>query len=218
MSSTEKLPVLYSFRRCPYAIRARMALLWVGQYTNLNIALREVELKSKPASMLAASPKGTVPVLVLPDATVIDESRDIIAWVLEFDDSEGLQIGLAQQLALIDSNDLEFKHWLDRYKYAAGYPEKSQQEYRDLAEPFLQELETRLQSHTNLFADAPRIADLAIFPFVRQFAFVDKPWFDSAPYPRVQRWLADWLDHPLFERAMQKFVPWQAGDTPVYWP
>jgi glutathione S-transferase len=195
-----------------------MALLWVGQYTNLNVELREVELKRKPAEMLSASPKGTVPVLVLPDNRVIDESRDIMAWVLAFDDSESLQTHLAQQLTLIDRNDLEFKHWLDRYKYAVGYPEKSQQEYRDLAEPFLAELEARLEHHAFLYADKARLADLAIFPFVRQFAFVDKAWFDSAPYPRVQRWLAYWLEHPLFERAMQKFEPWQAGDTPVYWP
>lgn len=199
-------------------MRARLSLLWVAQFTNLNIEFREILLKDKPSAMLLASPKATVPVLVLADGSVIDESRDIMSWALNVDDSKHLQTSLAQQLSLIDNNDLKFKHWLDRYKYSVAYPEHSQEYYRAQAEEFLAELERRLGLNEFLFADEPRVADLAIFPFVRQFAYVDEQWFFSADYPCVQRWLKAWQAHPLFEKAMLKYDCWQEGDKPLVWP
>ncbi|MDX1320322.1 MAG: glutathione S-transferase N-terminal domain-containing protein, partial [Oceanospirillum sp.] len=132
------LPRLYSFRRCPYAMRARLGLLFAG----LQVELREIVLKNKPAPMLAISPKGTVPVLELPDGRVIEESREILEWALAQQDPAGLlDVDLQLAAGLLDQNDGDFKHWLDRYKYADRHPEMSQLEYRQKGEEFLQVLE-----------------------------------------------------------------------------
>ena len=210
------LSCLYSFRRCPYAMRARLGLL----FAELPVELREITLKNKPAKMLAISPKGTVPVLQLADGVVIEESREIMEWALEQQDPQELMNTktLHQGNTLIEQNDQEFKHWLDRYKYADRHIEMTQTEYRQKGEAFLQILEALLTKNTYLLGDSVTIADIGIMPFVRQFAHVDRDVFYSLPYPKLQIWLKNWLAHPLFIQAMTKFQPWQDGDEPVIFP
>ncbi|MGP9558627.1 glutathione S-transferase [Psychrobacter sp. AOP7-A1-24] len=210
------LPCLYSFRRCPYAMRARLGLL----FAELSVELREITLKNKPEQMLAISPKGTVPVLQLVDGTVIEESLEIMLWALGQNDPQGLfdKRVLSQANALIAQNDNEFKHWLDRYKYADRHIEMTQTEYRQRGEVFLQVLEDLLAQNTYLLGNRVTIADIGIMPFVRQFAHVDRDVFYSLPYPNLQLWLKDWLEHPSFIQAMTKFQPWQEGNDMVVFP
>lgn len=199
------LPILYSFRRCPYAMRARLGIAFAG----LSVELREVALKNKPAAMLSISPKGTVPVLQLAGGQVIEESIEIVEWALETQDSQGLlNTDLAQADRLIQQNDQEFKYWLDRYKYADRYPEQSQVEYRQQGEQFLQTLESLLAENTYLLGSSIGKADIAIMPFVRQFAHVDRDEFYALPYLKLQQWLKNWLEHPVFELIMKKHPLW----------
>ena len=213
---TSSLPVLYSFRRCPYAMRARLGLLFADR----QVVLREIVLKNKPTQLLAISPKGTVPVLQLSDGTVIEESREIMIWALEQNDPQTLlnvEI-LEKAMALIAKNDTEFKHWLDRYKYADRHLEMTQTEYRQKGEEFLQILEALLVKNTYLLGGRASIADIGIMPFVRQFAHVDRDIFYSLPYPNVQQWLQYWLEQPLFMTAMTRYQTWQEEDNPVIFP
>lgn len=214
-------PRLYSFRRCPYAMRARLGILFAG----LQVELREIVLRNKPAQMLAISPKGTVPVLELTadtqsDRAVIDESRDIVEWALQQSDPLGLLVDVDLKFAnvLLDRNDNEFKYWLDRYKYADRHPELARAEYRQQGEEFLQVLENLLADSKYLLGSSISFADIGIMPFVRQFAHVDRETFYSRPHPRLQEWLTDWLDHPTFKQSMIKFQPWQEGDDPIVFP
>tara|TARA_A100000171_G_scaffold31752_1_gene30162 strand:+ start:955 stop:1557 length:603 start_codon:yes stop_codon:yes gene_type:complete len=197
-------------------MRARLGVLFAG----LQVELREVTLKNKPAPMLAISPKGTVPVLRLVDGAVIEESRDIMVWALEQQDPQGLLDAtiLDQANALIEQNDNEFKHWLDRYKYADRHVEMTQTEYRQQGEAFLQVLEALLERSPYLLGDDPTIADIGVMPFVRQFAHVDRDVFSQLPYPNLQRWLQHWLEHPLFLQTMIKLPVWQEGDDVVVFP
>lgn len=205
------LPYLYSFRRCPYAIRARLGIL----FAELQVELREIVLRNKPKHMLAISPKGTVPVLAL-EHQVIEESREIVEWALEQQDPHGLlDVDVMQANALITQNDNEFKYWLDRYKYADRYPERSPLVYRQQGEEFLQVLEDLLSQNNHLLGDNIGLADIAVMPFVRQFAHVDRSVFYDLPYPQVQKWLRAWLEHPVFLKAMTKYPPWQEGDEPT---
>ncbi|AGP48505.1 glutathione S-transferase [Psychrobacter sp. G] len=210
---TSSYHCLYSFRRCPYAMRARLGIL----FAELQVELREITLKNKPSQMLAISPKGTVPVLQLVDRTVIEESREIMIWALEQQDPQGLLDAevLQQANALIDKNDNEFKYWLDRYKYADRHTDMTQTEYRQKGEIFLKVLEELLTKNPYLLGETVTIADIGIMPFVRQFAHVDRNVFYSLPYPNLQRWLQDWLQHPFFLQTMTKFQPWQDGDEAV---
>ncbi|MGJ8688042.1 MAG: glutathione S-transferase [Gammaproteobacteria bacterium] len=212
MTNTPR-PILYSFRRCPYAMRARLAIAYAQQC----VELREVVLKNKPPEMLAISPKATVPVLQLLDASVIDESRDVMYWALQSNDPHGLLAGEPNVVttALLDENDGDFKHWLDRYKYADRYPEYSAEEYRAKGEVFLQKLELRLQEHAYLGGDKPHITDIGTMPFVRQFSMVDKVWFDQAPYPALRAWLEWWLASEVFVKVMKKYSPWRVGQELV---
>jgi len=213
------LPILYSFRRCPYAMRARMALI-VG---NVQCELREVDLGNKPAEMLEVSPKGTVPVLLFTDGTVLEESLDIMLWALT---QSGVSAWLKPQagdlddmLELIEHNDGEFKQHLDRYKYPDRYAHEKQPNvlyHRAQACAFLSQLETLLNDNGFLFGSHASLADLAIFPFVRQFAATDPGWFASLEYRRLQAWLTGWLQSDLFAAAMHKHPVWQAGDAPRY--
>ena len=189
-------------------------------FAGLQVELREVTLKNKPAQMLAISPKGTVPVLRLADGAVIDESRDIMVWALEQQDPQGLLDAtvLDQANALIEQNDNEFKYWLDRYKYADRHVEMTQAEYRQRGEGFLQVLESLLESRAYLLGDDPTIADIGVMPFVRQFAHVDRDVFSQLPYPNLQRWLQGWLENPLFLQTMIKLPVWQEGDEVVVFP
>lgn len=203
------LPILYSFRRCPYAMRARTALIASG----IAVELREVALRDKPAAMLAASPKGSVPVLVLPDGNVIDESWDIMLWALRNNDAQnwlGENEGNVQAaLPLVLENDTSFKRALDSYKYPERHPENSQATYRAQGELFLQKLEVRLQITPYLLGEKMSIADAALLPFVRQFAAVDADWFANAPYPKLRDWLERFTSSELFAQVMQKFPLWQ---------
>lgn len=211
------LPVLYSFRRCPYAMRARLALAVSGE----PYELREVVLKNKPAQMLAASPKGTVPVLVLPGGEVIDESLDVMLWALRRNDPEGWltspQGSIDDMLALVAGNDGAFKRSLDRYKYPNRYPEESAgdnagfaHEHRAACASWLGQLETVLAGGW-LFGTHASLADMALLPFVRQFAHTDAAWFAAQPWPQVQAWLARFEASALYEGVMGKHAPWQAG-------
>ena len=192
--------LLYSFRRCPYAMRARLAL----RYSGVCVRIIEVSLKAKPAEMLALSPKGTVPVLSV-NGEVIDESLAIMQWALAQHDPDNWRLqGDPSVLALIDENDQGFKYHLDRYKYAERYPEYPMEHYRAEGEVFLQKLERLLEDRAYLLAHHPSLADMALAPFVRQFAHVDRDWFARAPYPRLQRWLEAFLQSPLFIRVMAK--------------
>ena len=199
-------PILYSFRRCPYAIRARMAL----RYAGIEVELREVSLRNKPEQMLAASAKGTVPVLVLPDGQVIDESLAMMHWALDHSDPGRWRVPelAATSDALIAQNDGPFKHWLDRYKYADRHPEHRPEHYRGECERLILPLEQRLHSHRFLHGEQPALADVALFPFIRQFCFVDPAWFETAPYSGLQAWLAYFLESPLFNEVMQKKPLW----------
>jgi glutathione S-transferase len=195
------LPILYSFRRCPYAIRARLALHVAG----MPIEQREVVLRNKPAHLLAISPKGTVPVLQLPDGRVIEQSLDIMHWALAQHDPQGwLAHGDAQQAQhLLDTNDGPFKRLLDAYKYPERHPERTAAQYRDEAvDTVLAPLEARLQQHPQLMGDRIHLVDMALLPFVRQFAKVDAHWFDQAPLPALRHWLQTHLSSHLFEAVM----------------
>jgi glutathione S-transferase len=202
------LPILYSYRRCPYAMRARMAL-WAAQ---VQVELREVSLREKPQHLLQISPKATVPVLQLPDGAVLEQSLDIMHWALQQNDAQGWLKSDAQAAsALISLNDGEFKQALDRYKYPDRYPERSQLFYREQGEQFLQKLETALARHRYLLGDAASIADVAIFPFIRQFAAVDAEWFAQSDYVSLRAWLAGWVGSDLFDEVMQKFPTYIEG-------
>lgn len=205
-------PVLYSFRRCPYAIRARLAIY----SAKIDCELREVVLKNKPQEMLDVSAKGTVPVLVLEDL-VIDESLDIMHWALTLADPQKLIVDTLKN-ELVARNDDFFKKYLDCYKYHDRYPETTQQESLQKACEFIAELENRLTSGEQpgfLNGKGLSALDLAILPFIRQFAFVDKHQFDNLPYPAVQQWLAKFLDSDLFNAVMLKYPPWQPNQEPL---
>jgi glutathione S-transferase len=196
--------VLYSFRRCPYAMRARMAL----RYSAVPMQVIEVSLKAKPAEMLALSPKGTVPVLSV-DGRVIDESLAIMHWALAQHDPEDWLLKddpAAQSLiaTLIEENDLGFKYHLNRYKYAERYPEQPMEHYRAEGEVFLRKLDELLAQRDYLLADHLSLADVALAPFVRQFAHVDRQWFAATPYRRLQAWLGGFLESQLFSAVMAK--------------
>lgn len=202
-------PILYSFRRCPYAMRARMAL-WVAGVT---AELREVKLAAKPPALIAASPKGTVPVLVLEDGEVIDESLDIMRWALTQNDPEGWLAG--DDAGLIAVNDGPFKHHLDRAKYPGRYDEDGATDHRAAALALLAPLEARLADMPFLTGEARALVDIALLPFIRQFAAIDPEWFAAQGLPRLQGWLDGLLASDLFAAVMPKFPPWAEGDAPV---
>jgi glutathione S-transferase len=208
------LPVLYSFRRCPYAIRARMAVT----VAETNVELREVVLRDKPAEMVAASAKGTVPVLVLTDGTVIDESLDIMYWALRQRDPNHWLDHSADASPLLSRCEDEFKHWLDRYKYADRHPEQTKDFYRIQALLFVDELEQALAETPYLLGDEVGITDVGVFPFIRQFASVDPDWWADAAYPATRHWLDTWLNSPLFTGVMKKYPPWTSDTTGPTFP
>jgi glutathione S-transferase len=203
------LPVLYSFRRCPYAMRARLAL-WAAGVT---VELREVKLAAKPPALVAASPKATVPVLVLSDGQVIDQSLDIMRWALAQSDPEGWLAG--DDAALIATNDGVFKHHLDRAKYPGRYDEDGVTDHRAAALALLAPLEERLADAPFLCGETRTLTDIALVPFIRQFAAIDPAWFAAQGLPRLQIWLDTLLASELFAAVMPKFAPWQEGDAPV---
>lgn len=197
-------PLLYTFRRCPYAIRARLAIGVSG----VTVDTCEVDLRNKPSALIDCSPKGTVPVLQFSDGSVIEESLDIMQWALAINDPEewldGSDDPSVETLTLIRQNDGPFKTALDRYKYAVRFPEHPAETYREYAADFLSELNARISKHGYLIRNRPDLADLAIFPFVRQFANVDKNWFYQSKYQHLNKWLDTFLASALFNTVMQK--------------
>lgn len=213
------LPVLYSFRRCPYAMRARLALAVSGQVCEL----REVVLRNKPQGLLQASPKGTVPVLVLPGGQVLEQSLDIMLWALRQRDPEGWLTpshdSLEDMLALIAECDGPFKQALDRCKYPSRYPDADMDAEHAQAVAWLGALEARLSPHQPyLFGPHAALADMAIAPFVRQFAGIDADWWTAQPWPRLQAWLAQWQASALFGQVMPKLPAWVDGTQGVPFP
>ncbi len=190
-------------------MRARLGIYLAQKPVNL----REIVLKHKPAAMLALSPKGTVPVLILQNGVVIEESFEIMCWALSQHDPKDLLLANNSNKqeaakALIEYNDQVFKSWLDKYKYADRFPEHSQQHYRQQGELYIQQLESLLDKQPQLLGQTPSIADYAIYPFIRQFAHVDKAWFEQSAYKNVQLWLANHLQSEAFTTIMQKFPTW----------
>lgn len=209
MNEHEATPILYSFRRCPYAIRARLALA----VSCVKVEWREILLRDKPALMLEKSPKGTVPVLDL-GADVIDESYDVMLWALAKNDPEGWLD--SYDAALIAENDGPFKSALDRFKYYTRHPEGTKDNAADEANRFLETLESRLNSTRFLGGDTRNLTDMAIFPFIRQFANADRAYFDNLPYPALQSWLETHIHAPLFQYVFQKRPVWHVGDAIHY--
>ncbi len=210
----ENLPILYSFRRCPYAMRARLAL-WASGKT---IILREIALAAKPEAMLEASAKGTVPVLVLDRGLVIEESLDIMLWALMANDpSQWMPANPFQAIQLIKRNDEEFKPWLDRYKYPERFAKAEDARSQGLT--FLITLEEHLTVNggSYLCRQTPSLADMAIFPFIRQFARVDQEWFDSLGLPNLKAWLLNLMGSEEFLAIMKKFEPWKPEHDPTLW-
>ncbi|MBA3696308.1 MAG: glutathione S-transferase [Methylotenera sp.] len=187
-------------------MRARMAL----KYAGIEVEIREISLKNKPKYMLKLSPKATVPVLVLQNGTVLEESVDIMRWALQQHDSEGwlsTDSELTQQL--IAENDGSFKQSLDKYKYAIRFPDQPPETYRAQGQVFLQKLESLLNHSKFLLKNQVGQADIAVFPFVRQFSGVDAAWFETAPYPKLKAWLKGLVESELFISIMEKQPTYQ---------
>jgi len=200
-------PILYSFRRCPYAIRARMVL----SYMEVSVDLREVLLNERPQSLYKISSKGTVPVLLLNDGKVLDESLDIMLWAIEQGEQKLYEDKLNEQNQLIKYNDTKFKYWLDKYKYHVRYLEHSREYYQRKCSKTLTEYDMRLKENAYLMGDRIRLADIAIFPFIRQCANVDQNWFNNK-YSNLNRWLEIWKQSRLFKSVMMKYNQWKLGD------
>lgn len=219
------LPILYSLRHCPFAMRARLAIFRSGQA----IELRDVVLTNKPASMLRASPKGTVPILVVSADLIIDESLDVMLWSLGQSDPHDLllqqkndhndtplhgltaQQRLSEILAFIKVYDSEFKGCIERYKCAKRYHESNLIELREACEVYIQDLETRLAKHEFVFGKHESLADIAIFPFIRQFAKVERQWYVQSPYENLKRWLNAYLQSAMFNKVMAPNDIWEEG-------
>lgn len=212
------LPILYSLQHCPYAMRARLGILLAQQ----PVMLRAIVMQNKPAEMLAASPKGTVPVLVLGaehQNQVIDESLDMMLWALERNDPENLLYtespdALAEMLHVIHENDAVFKPLLEQYKRAKRFHGDDEEHCRLLCEPFIQGLEYRLTQHEFLMGTTPSLLDYALLPFVRQFSRVNRQLYLHGPYTHLQRWLNHHLQSRLYARAMLKYPLWlETGES-----
>jgi glutathione S-transferase len=214
----DSLPILYSFRRCPYAMRARLALAISGQACEL----REVVLKTKPAELLEASAKASVPVLVLPSGEVIDQSLDIMRWALRLNDPAQWLSAQPEQAAhvqaLIDDCEQTFKQHLDRYKYPNRYDGAVALQHRAAAADWLTQLAQQLSAEGWLLGPAASLADMAIAPFVRQFAQTDPHWFEQQDWPTLQTWLKRIVSSGLFESVMHKYPAWESGTAGPLFP
>ena len=208
--SKNNLPILYSFKRCPYAMRARMAIHASGQ----KCELREVLLRDKPPSMLEYSPKGTVPVLILQDGNVIDESLDVIDWALNLNDPDDWQRSkdTKKTKELIKINDGEFKYHLDRYKYSTRYKNEDPEDHKYKCLSFIELIDNELKNSKYIFDDNISYADIVLLPFMRQFRIADMEWFDSLPYDNLKDWLSRFLNSPLLNSIMKKYDLWKEGD------
>ena len=215
---TPNLPILYSFRRCPYAMRARLALLASG----IAYEHREVVLRDKPAELLAASPKGTVPVLVLQNGEeigqVIDQSLDIMLWVLGQNDPYHWLENAEDALKMIAQCDGDFKFHLDRYKYPNRYEGANAADHRAQAALFADAVNAQLKKtpqNNYEFNSILGIYCAGFMPFLRQFAHADKSWFAQQPWPALQAALVSFEVSNVFKTIMQTYMPWQAGAEPM---
>ncbi|MCL1127234.1 glutathione S-transferase [Shewanella surugensis] len=203
------LPVLYSLRNCPYAMRARLAIYASGQ----QVHLRDLVLSNKPAEMLSISAKGTVPVLITTDNLVIDESLSVMLWAFSQTDPDDylnktLPNALADMLSLIGLFDNEFKGHLEQYRCAKRYHEPSLIEERQQCERYLADLEWRLSQHQFLMSETPSLVDVALVPFIRQFARVERQWYLHSPYPKLRQWLKTYLQSRMFSKVMAQHPMW----------
>lgn len=206
-------PVLYSFRRCPYAMRARLAIA----SANVQVELREILLRDKAPEFLAVSPSATVPCLTDGD-TVIDESRDIMVWALQQNDPEDWLQMPTEGWDIIDDIEGPFKTALDRYKYTSRYEAADKEAERSKASKSLIDLNDRLKGQDFLFGASPKIADMATLPFVRQFANTDKKWFDAQDWTHLSQWVESFLASERFLSIMAKYPVWKAGDPTTVFP
>lgn len=215
-------PILYSLRNCPYAMRARLAIF----KSKLTVELRDVVLSNKPKAMLTASAKGTVPIIVLPSGQVIDESLSIMLWALNENDPNYLlgdltterqnkSCHLPEMLTLIQVFDDQFKGALEQYRCAKRYHEKNIEECRIACEVYIKQLEQRLSHHNYLFDNNESLADIALMPFIRQFAKVERQWYLQSPYPNVRRWLNSYLQSATFTKVMAKYPTWSPAENTV---
>lgn len=209
MPNPSALPVLYSLRRCPYAMRGRMGIALSKQ----QVLLREIVTKDKPSELLASSPKGTVPVLVLSDGNVIEQSLEVMMWALHRNDPQDLlrlsNPSLSKQIhQLIQQNDNEFIGHLEKYRASVRYRNDDIEQRRNLCEAFISELEAKLARHDYLFGDSPSLADFAVMPFVSQFVRVEKKWFVQSEYQNVGRWLRSHLESKLYTQVMKQYPLW----------
>ena len=211
--SKNNLPILYSFRRCPYAMRARMAI----HISDQRCELREVLLRDKPPSMLEYSAKGTVPVLILQDGKVIDESLDVIDWALNLNDPDDWQRSKDKEKTkeLIKINDGEFKYHLDRYKYSKRYDNEDPEFHRKKCLKFIESINNELNNSEYIFDDNISYADIVLLPFIRQFRIADIEWFDSLPYDNLKKWLSSFLGSSLLNSIMKKYDLWKEGDKSI---
>lgn len=213
-----KKPILWSFRRCPYAIRVRLAI----DVSRQKVQLREILLRDKPSAFVAASPKATVPVLQCDDGTILEESRDIMFWALSRHDPDGwLDIWHKDSDSVarfLDRLDGPFKNHLDRYKYASRYDADAVLVHRGAGAAFLSELDATLAQQPALSGLRQGLLDFASLPFVRQFRIADSDWFDAQNWPHLHCWLQAFLATPRFERVMQKYSPWSDGEQGVDFP
>lgn len=216
MTQSQQYPILYSLRHCPYAMRARIAIF----KSKTPVLLRDIVLSNKPVEMLQASPKGTVPVVVLSNGNVIEESLDVMLWALKRSDPANLLLSadanaLAEMLDLIHTFDNEFKTALEAYKCAKRYKENNIQACREKCEGYIELLEQRLSQQLYLMGDTESLADIALLPFVRQFARVERQWYVQSPYPNVRKWLNNYLQSSMFTKVMAKYPLWLHSDETV---
>lgn len=209
MPNESDLPILYSLRRCPYAMRGRMGIALSKQ----QVLLREIVTKDKPSELLASSPKGTVPVLVLPDGQIIEQSLDVMNWALQQNDPQDLLRSsnptLSQQVhQLIKVNDDEFIGHLEKYRASIRYRNIDTEQRRQACEGFISNLETLLTDQAYFFGETPSLADFAVMPFVSQFVRVEKKWFVQSEYQNVGRWLRAHLESKLYTQVMKQYPLW----------
>ncbi|MBU2869320.1 glutathione S-transferase [Colwellia sp. E2M01] len=211
------LPILYSLRNCPYAMRGRLAIY----KSKKTVLLRDLVLTNKPPEMLEASPKGTVPVVVLPDGQVIEESLDVMLWALKRSDPDDLLYAydencLAEMLVIINEFDTDFKRALEAYKCAKRYQETNVEECRQVCEQYIVRLESKLTEHRFLMSEKESLLDIALMPFIRQFARVERQWYLQSPYPKVRQWLNSYLQSPVFTKVMAKHPLWVDSGEVVF--
>ncbi|OCH21708.1 glutathione S-transferase [Aliivibrio logei] len=209
-------PILYSLRQCPYAMRARLGIIHAHQI----VLLRDVDMNNKPEEMLSISPKGTVPVLLLENGSVIDESIDVMVWALNQSDPNNLLYShdkalLPVMLELINRSDTEFVDALQKYRAASRYHDDNETKCRNMCCGWLMEIEQRLSQHAYIMGEKPSLVDYSILPFIRQFSRVDKKWYAQAPLPYLRAWLVNHYNDPLFSKVMMTYPKWKNNDDSI---